>query len=1060
MTEDLSLLSVPNRIRQIYSTCTEQEQFYLRKILEEFSRTGESKTYNDIWLADYIEIPVDIDTFITSDRYLGRTNRNGEAVYPYWRKVLHEIFSSGNKYHENFFTGATRIGKSSTAITGTIYMTYRLMCLRDPQKYFDKKDVSKFSILFFNVTKDLASGVGYREYNDTVIQSEWFMEHGTKSKSDRNFYYIPEGGKVIIDYGSDSSHALGQQVFVGFCDEMNFSRAGVKDVNKAKEHMKNLYNTVADRVKGTFRMGGDVYGKLFAVSSKRSDSDFMEAYIQEQLAAGAGDHMYVADAPQWEVLPESMFHKEKFYIAVGDRHKKGFVVPDNQTHEEALTELRNQGYMLMTPPIDMKPEFTADFDIALRDLAGISVPGALSFITQDSLTACINKDRKNPFYSDILQIGTKDNYSIEEFFHVDEVPKELKRMPMFIHLDLSLNTDKTGIAGSVISGRKDIDVDGRKISQPTFAHIFQISIQAPRGDKIPYGKITAFICWLRKQGFNISRLSRDQFQSEYMAQLLEEQGFEVDKISLDRTPDGYIALRSVLLEKRVDMLDSQLLQQEIIHLQRDSVTGKVDHPVGGCFTGDTKIRLVDGRSLSILELIEEQQYKTNWVYTVNEDTHHIEPKRIVSVHQTKLTSRLVKITLDNGGSIVCTPDHRFMLRDGEYLSAEYLTPGTSLMPLYTKVSNEGLSGYRLYYDPGDASWHYEHRKFCKNAKLVNGYVVHHKNYNKLDNCPTNLVSLTTSKHREIHNNSTQDYSKTSASVKKWHAEHKNDAAYVQRSLSISRSVRKHLQSDEQYQAKLAKRANFISGLEEHFGVNWSMLSPSERAKYSRMYSFYLDPKAVNRMIAKRDPESEKLRRQHVSESTKHMIWITNGIESRYVRDTEEIPDGFYRGRVLSATAKSHIKDGMMRMSESAKESMRQKQSKSTSNLMWVTDGVTNRYVHRDSEIPEGFHRGRCNKKNHKVVSIEFIYHPCRVYDLTIEDNPNFALDAGVFVHNSKDSSDAFAGSIWNAIMNNPGIPVPAKTVSGIISSVNRPRGISPGRNNQMPPAFNTIKRYN
>lgn len=572
---------IPFRIQQIYNSCSDEEKQYLLQILEELRDVGSSDTYERIWLADYKEIPVSIDTFIESDTYLGRTNRNGAAVYPHWRKVLREIFDAGNQFQEVIFTGATRIGKSSTAITATAYMLYRLMCLKDPQKYFGKKEVSKFSILFFNITKDLARGVAYREFNDTLKESPWFNAHGTFSKSDKNFYYIPEGGKVVIDYGSSGAHALGQQVFVGFCDECNFSKAGVKDVNKAKRDMKDTYNTISARVKGTFRKNGEVLGKIFAVSSKRSDSDFMEAYVEEQMNAGAGDHMYVDDAPQWEVLPESMFSKEKFYIAVGDRHKKGFVVPDNQAFPEALEELRSQGYKLLTPPIDMRSDFTADFDIALRDLAGISVPGALSFITQDAISACINHNRRNPFYTDILQIGTKDTLTIEEFFHVQEI-EQFKMYPMFIHLDLSLNTDRTGISAVCITGRKDIEnKDGKVISQPVFTHLFSVALEAPRGDKIPYQKILEFICWLRKSGFRIERISRDQFQSEYMAQLLEAQGFTVDKISLDRTPDGYTALRSILLEERIDMLDCKLLQDELIHLQRDSVTGKIDHPVGG-----------------------------------------------------------------------------------------------------------------------------------------------------------------------------------------------------------------------------------------------------------------------------------------------------------------------------------------------------------------------------------------------------------------------------------------------------------------------------------------------
>lgn len=571
--------NIVERIKDIYSECTESEKIYLRQILEEISIYGYSTTYEDVWLADYKEIPVSIETFLVSDTYLGKVTRNGQAIYPYWRKTLNEIFDAGNQYNEVVLTGATRIGKSSTAITATAYMLYRLMCMRDPQKFFGKKEVSKFSILFFNVTKDLAKGVAFREFNDTLKASPWFNEHGTFSKSEQNFYYIPEGDKIDIDYGSDASHGLGKQVFVGFMDEINFSKAGVKDVNKAKQHMRDTYNTISARIKGTFRQGGEVYGKLFAVSSKKSDSDFMEDYVREQTQAGAGDHMYIVDEPQWKILPESMFSKEKFYIAVGGKNQKGFVVPDNQCDPESLADIQKQGFVIMDPPIDMRTDFLADFDIALRDLAGIAVPGALSFITQESLNNCITKHRRNPFYSDILSIGTKDNLTIEEFFHVNELDPRIKHMPHFIHLDLSLNTDRTGISCVAITGHKDItSSDGKVISQPTFTHVFSIAIQSPRGDKIPYAKITAFVCWLRRH-LNIDRVSRDQFQSEYLAQLLEAQGFKVDKISLDRTPDGYMALRSIILEERMDMLDCQLLQDELIHLQRDALTGKIDHTI-------------------------------------------------------------------------------------------------------------------------------------------------------------------------------------------------------------------------------------------------------------------------------------------------------------------------------------------------------------------------------------------------------------------------------------------------------------------------------------------------
>lgn len=201
---------IPYRIQQIYQSCTHEEQYYLRKILEEIADTGDSETYNNIWLADYKEIPVDKHTFLTDPRFLGGTNDCGKSIYPAWMDTMLELERTGNQYYEIVFTGATRTGKTSTAVSDCAYNLYRLMCLKDPQTYFGLKAVTRISVFFFNITTTLARGVAFKEFNDTVANCPWFMDHGHMSKSEAYPTYIPEGGLIEITYGSDASHALGK----------------------------------------------------------------------------------------------------------------------------------------------------------------------------------------------------------------------------------------------------------------------------------------------------------------------------------------------------------------------------------------------------------------------------------------------------------------------------------------------------------------------------------------------------------------------------------------------------------------------------------------------------------------------------------------------------------------------------------------------------------------------------------------------------------------------------------------------------------------------------------
>lgn len=360
-------------------------------------------------------------------------------------------------------------------------------------------------------------------------------------------------------------------------DEVNFTRAGVKDISISKAHMKNLYDTANTRITGTFKLNGRIYGKMFTCSSKNSDNDYLSDHIEKQLDAG-NKHMYVFDRPQWEVLPAYRFGKEKFYITVGDRYKRGFVVPDENSDEAHLQEYRDEGYQVLEVPADYKPNFRADYDIALRDIAGISVVGAMGFITQEMITPNISATRQNPFFEDYYEIGLQDADTLEKHFHPEVVLAELKRLPMNIHIDFAEVSDHIGISGGVRDGDKLVidPLTEKKITMPYFRQIFQVAIGAPRGDRMSFQKVINFIVWLKKNGFNIGIVSTDQYQSSFVRENLTQQGFICEKVSVDKSEDPYIGLRNLLQDQRIELIKHDLQEIEMINLQR--VNGQINHP--------------------------------------------------------------------------------------------------------------------------------------------------------------------------------------------------------------------------------------------------------------------------------------------------------------------------------------------------------------------------------------------------------------------------------------------------------------------------------------------------
>lgn len=130
---------------------------------------------------------------------------------------------------------------------------------------------------------------------------------------------------------------------------------------------------------------------------------------------------------------------------------------------------------------------------------------------------------------------------------------------------------------------------------------------------------------------------------------------------------------------------------------------------GGCFSGDTKVSLVDGREVTFKELVREHEEGIeNFCYTIRNDGK-IGVEKISNPRLTKKDAGVVKVTLDNGEEIVCTPDHRFMLRDGIYKEATNLESGDSLMPLYRKMSDKNeknitIDDYEMVLDPKSETW--------------------------------------------------------------------------------------------------------------------------------------------------------------------------------------------------------------------------------------------------------------------------------------------------------------------------------------------------------------------
>ncbi|TMQ73978.1 MAG: intein-containing DNA gyrase subunit A, partial [Candidatus Eisenbacteria bacterium] len=114
----------------------------------------------------------------------------------------------------------------------------------------------------------------------------------------------------------------------------------------------------------------------------------------------------------------------------------------------------------------------------------------------------------------------------------------------------------------------------------------------------------------------------------------------------------------------------------------------------GCFTGDTRIKLLDGTERSFEELAALGPEATFAVYSVDR-AGRVVVGRGRNARVTRRAAPLVEVVLDDGSAIRCTPDHRFLLRNNTYQQAQHLTAEDSLMPGYFDKApvRPGLNDY-------------------------------------------------------------------------------------------------------------------------------------------------------------------------------------------------------------------------------------------------------------------------------------------------------------------------------------------------------------------------------
>ncbi len=438
---------------------------------------------------------------------------------------------------------------------------------------------------------------------------------------------------------------------------------------------------------------------------------------------------------------------------------------------------------------------------------------------------------------------------------------------------------------------------------------------------------------------------------------------------------------------------------------------------GGCFSGDTKVALADGRNLSFEELVAEQaEGKEHFCYTICKNGT-IGLERVQNARITKRNEEVIRITMDNGEAITCTPDHCFMLRDGSYKMATNLMVDDSIMPLYRKhsdITQPGITidGYEMVLDPRSGSWLFTHvladwyNRWQGVYSLSDGDHCHHLDFNKYNNNPTNIQRLPRDEHLALHR---EHVGKTLH-----RPEVINKCLEIRQSSEFRAMMSERMQepetrdilsaqarvqwADEEYKAYMGQKwREFYASNDEYRAQNKIKLSQASRQYWSSQDNRCHQAERI-RAYFQNNPDARK--QQSLTAKTQ---W--ENVELRVWRSakTSEQWTPEFRAKRKAALHQTYYQKSITALHNFVDDANRVDVESYNAHRIAVSDKTLLRF----ETFCERYFEGDLDRAieaiqnyNHRIVSIELVEERMDVYDIEVQHTHNFALASGVFVHNS------------------------------------------------------------
>ena len=509
---------------------------------------------------NFEETPVDAKTFVEGESYLNQPPLSQiqydivEAMSQIYREEdLIDLLGSeeGSRYYKKYTKNEVILqlgkgsGKDFVSTVACAYIVYKLLCLKDPARYFGKPSGDAIDIINVAINAQQAKNVFFKGFKTKIEKSEWFAgKFNAKAES----IEFDKGITVYSGHSERESHE-GLNLILAVLDEISGFAQEVGTGNDQGKTADNIYKAFRASVDSRF----PDLGKVALLSFPRFPGDF----ISQKYDAAIVEKDVVTKTHRFILNPELPEDMEGNNLVIS-------------WDEDTVVSYRYPGVFALKRPTwvvnptrkvdDFKTSFFTDLGDAMQRFACVPTFASDAFFKQkDKLEKCMST--RNPIDS---------NKRFDETFKPD--PDKL----YFVHADLAQKHDKCAVAIAHVEKWVNLQVvkDYEQVAPIIVVDAvvwWEPKIEGP----VNLSEVKQWIQNLRRQGFNLGLVTFDRWQSFDIQQELQAVGIRTDTVSVAKK--HYEDLAMMIYEERVVMPHIPLLLDEMSELKIIN-DKKVDHP--------------------------------------------------------------------------------------------------------------------------------------------------------------------------------------------------------------------------------------------------------------------------------------------------------------------------------------------------------------------------------------------------------------------------------------------------------------------------------------------------